>query len=84
MSNYNSLILPSIPKNENNCLENYYRYIVGMSMNQQQPTTATTTNNLVNTILNGNDLTQYQKLYVDTLVGNVFEAPHFFILLHKN
>lgn len=64
MSNYNSLILPTIPstKNENNCLENYYRYIVGMSMNQQP-------NNLVNTILNGNDLTQYQKLYVDTLVG---------------
>lgn len=55
MSNYNSFILPPIQTktNENNCLEQYYRYIVGMSMNQQPPSTEN----------------EYQKIYVDTLVG---------------
>ncbi|CAO0793300.1 unnamed protein product [Mucor circinelloides] len=45
-----------------NCLEQYYRYIVGMSMNQQ------TSSNIVNAIMNQNDINQYQKVYVDTLV----------------
>lgn len=52
MSNYNSLILP---KNNENNLEHYYRYIVGMSMNQPAPP-----------MMNPNE---YQKIYVDTLVG---------------
>lgn len=74
MSNYNSFILPSIQtKNENQCLEQYYRYIVGMSMNQQQQQPK------INTI---NDLTQYQKVYVDTLVGKTINIDR--LNLHKS
>ncbi|KAI7906206.1 uncharacterized protein BX663DRAFT_499240 [Cokeromyces recurvatus] len=58
-TNFNNFILPSI-NNNGNCLENYYRYLVGMSINQPL--------SLVNTIIQQNDMNQYQKLYVDTLV----------------
>lgn len=71
MSNYNSFIIPStFNKNDQqqNCLEQYYRYIVGMSMNQQQQ--QNTKSSIVNAIINNqNDLNHYQKIYVDTLVG---------------
>ncbi|KAI9482749.1 MAG: hypothetical protein EXX96DRAFT_555479 [Benjaminiella poitrasii] len=60
-TNFNSLIIPStIKNNDGNCLEQYYRYLVGMSMTQQT--------SLVNNIIQQNDMSQYQKLYVDTLV----------------
>jgi hypothetical protein len=69
MSNYNSFISTQQPQHHQqqqkidvNCLEQYYRYIVGMSMNQQ------TSSSIVNAILNQNDVNQYQKVYVDTLV----------------
>lgn len=65
MSNYNSFIIPSIKNNSNgnesNCLEQYYRYIVGMSMNHNN----NNNNNLV-------DQNEYQKIYVDTLVGKKY------------
>lgn len=69
MSNYNSFMSTQQPQHQQqqkvdvNCLEQYYRYIVGMSMNQQ------TSSNIVNAIMNQNDINQYQKVYVDTLVG---------------
>jgi hypothetical protein len=68
MSNYNSFIIPSTTtNNENNCLEQYYRYIVGMSMNQPL---LNNKSSIVNAIINNqNDLNHYQKIYVDTLVG---------------
>lgn len=65
MSNYNSFTSTQQPqqKIDVNCLEQYYRYIVGMSMNQQN------SSNIINAIMNQNDVNQYQKVYVDTLVG---------------
>jgi hypothetical protein len=55
MSNYSSFVIPPTKNssNESNCLEQCYRYIVGMSMNQS----------------NIPDINQYQKIYVDMLVG---------------
>ncbi|KAI8061828.1 uncharacterized protein B0P05DRAFT_556805 [Gilbertella persicaria] len=60
MSSLNSLHLSTqnIKQNDLNCLEQYYRYLVGM------PTKDTT----LHAILQQPDLTQYQKIYVDTLV----------------
>lgn len=68
MSNYNSFILPQ--NNENNCLEHYYRYIVGMSMNQQPAPTTT----IVPAAAPMNQ-NEYQKIYVDTLVGKYKYKP---------
>jgi hypothetical protein len=64
MSNYTSNFITN-NNDKNNCLEQYYRCIVGMSMNQQTHQQQ----QLVNAIINQNDINQYQKIYVDTLVG---------------
>ncbi len=47
------------------CLDQYYCYLVGMT------TTTTTTTNSASSIHQQQfvDINQYQKLYVDTLVG---------------
>lgn len=55
MSNYNNNDTLSKNNNNNNgCLNQYYRYVVGMTPPNQSPVV---------------DINQYQKLYVDTLVG---------------
>ncbi|CEG72739.1 hypothetical protein RMATCC62417_08239 [Rhizopus microsporus] len=53
MSNYNNNDTPLSKNNNNGCLNQYYRYVVGMTPPNQSPIV---------------DINQYQKLYVDTLV----------------
>lgn len=68
MSNYNNKNIILQSSTNDGCLDQYYCYLVGM-------TTTTTTNHSASSIHPQQqqqqfvDINQYQKLYVDTLVG---------------